>query len=65
MTGRGIICILVAYDDSLALLLLGITAVLMVFRRGFIHSGLAAFLLLPLVAYISGMPGHTHGGCRG
>lgn len=48
-----------AYDPWLALLLLGITAVLMVFRRGFILSGLASFLLLPLVAYTLKKPGHT------
>ncbi|MEA2069025.1 MAG: glycerol-3-phosphate acyltransferase [Verrucomicrobiota bacterium] len=48
-----------AYDPNLALLLLGITVVLMVFRRGFIISGLSAFLLLPLVAYALDLPGHT------
>jgi len=51
--GRGIataIGAFLAYDPHIALLLLGITSVLMVFRRGFILSGLAAFLLLPLVA---------------
>ena len=48
-----------AYDPYLVLLLLGITIVLMVFRRGFILSGLAAFLLLPFVAHVLDMPGHT------
>ncbi len=60
--GRGIATAIgayLAYDPILALLLLGITLVLMAFRRGFIISGLAAFLLLPLVAYVLGMPGHT------
>ncbi|MCK4564312.1 MAG: glycerol-3-phosphate acyltransferase [Verrucomicrobia bacterium] len=60
--GRGIATAIgayLAYDPALALLLLGITAVLMVFRRGFILSGLAAFLLLPLVAYALEQPGHT------
>jgi len=49
--GRGIATAIgayLAYDPYIALLLLGITLVLMVFRRGFILSGLAAFLLLPL-----------------
>lgn len=51
--GRGIATAIgayLAYDPYIALLLLGITLVLMVFRRGFILSGLAAFLLLPLAA---------------
>jgi len=48
-----------AYDPNLALLLLGVTIVLMVFRRGFILSGLAAFLLLPFIAHVMEMPGHT------
>jgi glycerol-3-phosphate acyltransferase PlsY len=51
--GRGIATAIgayLAYDPFIALLLLGITLVLMVFRRGFILSGLAAFLLLPLAA---------------
>jgi len=60
--GRGIATAIgayLAYSPDLALLLLGITVVLMVFRRGFILSGLAAFLLLPLVAYALEMPGHA------
>lgn len=60
--GRGIATAIgayFAYDPHLALLLLGITIVLMVFRRGFILSGLAAFLLLPFVAHVLEMPGHT------
>ncbi|MDF7798138.1 glycerol-3-phosphate acyltransferase [Pontiellaceae bacterium B1224] len=60
--GRGIATAIgayIAYDPQLALLLLGITLLLMVFRRGFILSGLAAFLLLPLVAYAMHLPGHT------
>lgn len=60
--GRGIATAIgayIVYDYNLALLLLGITGVLMVFRRGFILSGLAAFLLLPIVAYALDFPGHT------
>jgi glycerol-3-phosphate acyltransferase PlsY len=60
--GRGIATAIgayLAYDPWLALLLLGITIVLMAFRRGFILSGLAAFLVLPLVAYALDFPGHT------
>lgn len=60
--GRGIATAIgsyLAYDPFLALLLLGTTVVLMVFRRGFILSGLAAFLLLPAVAYALEAPGHT------
>jgi glycerol-3-phosphate acyltransferase PlsY len=48
-----------AYDVNLALLLLGITAVLMVFHRRFILSGLGAFLLLPPVAHVLDFQGHT------
>ncbi len=60
--GRGIATAIgayIAYDYNLALLLLGLTVVLMVFRRGFIISGLAAFLLLPLVAFAMELPGHV------
>ncbi len=60
--GRGIAPALgayLAYDPNLALLLLAITVVLMVFRRGFILSGLAAFLLLPAVAHALDFAGHT------
>jgi glycerol-3-phosphate acyltransferase PlsY len=60
--GRGIATAIgayLAYDPSLALLLLGLTSVLMVFRRGFIISGLAAFLLLPAVAFALKRPGHA------
>ncbi|MCF7816843.1 MAG: glycerol-3-phosphate acyltransferase [Kiritimatiellales bacterium] len=60
--GRGIstaIGAYLAYDPWLALLLLGIVAVLMGCRRGFILSGLAAFLVLPPVAYVLDFPGHT------
>ena len=59
--GRGIATAVgayLAYDPWLALMLFGITVVLMVFRRGFILSGLAAFLLLPPVAYALDFPGH-------
>jgi glycerol-3-phosphate acyltransferase PlsY len=49
----------IAYDPQLALLLLGTTLILMLFRRGFTLSGLAAILLLPLVAYALDRPGHT------
>jgi glycerol-3-phosphate acyltransferase PlsY len=60
--GRGIATAIgayIAYDHSLALLLLGLTVVLMVFRRGFIISGLASFLLLPMVAFALELPGHV------
>lgn len=60
--GRGIATAIgayLAYDPHLALLLLVITIVLMVFRRGFILSGLAAFLLLPIVAFALDFPGHA------
>lgn len=60
--GRGISTALGAYlmyDYNLFILLMVITLVLMVFRRGFILSGLAAFTLLPLVAGALHMPGHT------
>lgn len=66
--GRGIATAIgayIAYDPYLAMLLLGITVVLMVFRRGFILSGLAAFLLLPLVAYALKQPGHVVAGLAG
>lgn len=62
--GRGIataIGAFLAYDPHIALLLLGLTSVLMVFRRGFILSGLAAFLLLPLVAAALDFPSHVVG----
>lgn len=60
--GRGIstaIGAYLVYAPNLALLLLVTTVVLMVFRRGFILSGLAAFLLLPFIAYSLNMAGHT------
>ena len=60
--GRGIataIGAFLGYDPNLALLLFGLTVVLMVFRRGFILSGLAAFLLIPFVAFALQVPGHT------
>lgn len=60
--GRGIATALgayLAYDPYLVLLLLVVTVVMMVFRRGFVLGGLAAFLLLPLVAYALDLPGHT------
>ena len=60
--GRGIATAVgayLAYDPNLVLLLLGITVVLLVFRRGFMLSGLAAFLTLPLVALVLDMPAHT------
>lgn len=59
--GRGIATAIGAYlacDPWLALLLLGSTLALMVFRRGFILSGLAAFLLVPPAAYALDFPGH-------
>lgn len=60
--GRGIATALgayLAYDHSLFVSLAVLTVVLMVFRRGFILSGLAAFLLLPLVAGAFQMPNHV------
>jgi len=61
--GRGISTALGAYlvyDYNLFILLASLTLFLMVFRRGFILSGLAAFLLLPLAAgALLHMPGHT------
>ena len=45
-----------AFDYNLALLLLGLTVILMVFRRGFIISGLGAFLLLPIAAHMMDQP---------
>lgn len=66
--GRGIATAIgayLAYDPYLAMLLLGITVVLLVFRRGFILSGLAAFLLLPFVAYALKQPGHVVAGLAG
>lgn len=63
--GRGIstaVGAYMAYDYQLAILLLGLTLALMVFRRGFTLSGLTAFLLMPIVAYTVdalAVPGHT------
>jgi len=60
--GRGIAASVGAYlalDPYLALLLLGLTLVLLIFRRGFVLSGLVAFLLLPLVAFVLEMRGYT------
>ncbi len=60
--GRGIATAIgayLAYDPWIALLLLGLTGVLMIFRRGFILSGLAAFLLLPFVAILLRFPACT------
>lgn len=60
--GRGIATAIGAYSvfsPVLALALLGMTLLLMVFRRGFILSGLAAFLILPLVAYMIKLPGYA------
>jgi glycerol-3-phosphate acyltransferase PlsY len=60
--GRGIATAIgayLAYDPYIALLLLGITLVLMVFRRGVILSGLTAFLLLPLIAGALDFPVHV------
>ncbi len=60
--GRGIATVTgayLAYDPFLVLFLLGTTLVLMVLRRGFTLSGLAALLLLPFVAYALDQPSHT------
>ncbi len=59
--GRGVstaIGAYLAYDYNLALLLLVITLMLTVFRRDFIISGLAAFMLLPMAAYALELPRH-------
>ncbi len=66
--GRGIATAVgayLAYDPQLALGLLCITGILMIFRCGFILSGLGAFLLLPLVAYALKQPGHVVAGLAG
>lgn len=66
--GRGIATAIgayLAYDPRLALMLLGITLFLMLFRCGFILSGLGAFLALPLVAYVLKEPGHRVAGLAG
>jgi len=60
--GRGIATVIgayLSYDPVLALLLLGLTLGLMLFRRGFIISGLVAFLLLPPLALGLDYSGHT------
>lgn len=60
--GRGIATAIGAYltyDPGIALVLLCTTGVLMVFRRGFILSGLAAFLVLPMIAYVLDFQGHA------
>jgi len=60
--GRGIATAIGAYlafDPLIALLLLAITLCFMVFRRGFILSGLAAFLLLPFIALALKCPVHV------
>ena len=60
--GRGIATAIgsyLVYDFNLTLILLGLTLVLMAFRRGFILSGLAAFLLFPGIAYALELPAHT------
>lgn len=66
--GRGIATAIgayLAYDPQLALVLLCITGILMIFRCGFILSGLGAFSLLPLVAYALKQPGHVIAGLAG
>lgn len=60
--GRGIATAVgayLAYDPRIAGLLLALTLVLMVFRRGVTISGLMAFLLLPLAVFVLDEPGHT------
>ncbi len=54
-----------AFNGNLTIWLLGITLILMVFRRGFSLSGLAAFLVLPLVAYTLKFPAHVVAGLAG
>jgi len=66
--GRGIATAVgayLAYDPQLVLVLLCITGILMIFRSGFILSGLGAFLLLPLVAYALKQPGYVVAGLAG
>lgn len=60
--GRGIATAIGAYlsfDPVIALMLLGITLVIMLLRLGFILSGLAAFLLLPLLTVVLDYPHHV------
>jgi glycerol-3-phosphate acyltransferase PlsY len=60
--GRGIATAIgayLAYDPLLTLLLLGMTGVLMIFRRGLILSGLAAFLFMPFLAFGLHFPHHS------
>jgi glycerol-3-phosphate acyltransferase PlsY len=60
--GRGIataIGALLVFAPGLALLLLVMTLMLMIFRRGFIISGLAAFALLPLAALALSVSGYV------
>jgi len=60
--GRGIATAIgayLSYNPLFALVLLVITLCVMVFRRGFILSGLTAFLLLPFVALAMKCPAHT------
>jgi len=60
--GRGIATAIGAYlafDPNIALVLFCATAVLMIFRRGFILSGLGAFLMIPLILFALDFPGHV------
>lgn len=60
--GRGIstaIGAYLAYDPFIVALLLALALGLMIFRRGFILSGLGAFLLLPVAVYALKLPEHT------
>jgi len=66
--GRGIATAIGAYlvyDSTLALMLLVVTSVLLVFRKGFIISGLAAFLLLPFIALVLDFPIYSIGALAG
>ncbi|SDO71610.1 glycerol-3-phosphate acyltransferase [Desulforhopalus singaporensis] len=60
--GRGVATAIGAYltiNPFLALALLIITATLMIFRQGFVLSGLAAFVLLPFVALFLHFSGYA------
>jgi glycerol-3-phosphate acyltransferase PlsY len=60
--GRGIATAFggyLAYDVQLALWLLVSTIVLLALGRGVILSGLTAFVLLPLIAFLLDLSGHT------
>ena len=66
--GRGIATAIgsyLVYEPYFALILLILTSALLIFRKGFIISGLAAFLLLPLIALVLKFPFHNIGALAG